>query len=366
MVPLLSVFMLLASGAPSSPSPPPVVRWFDAAEFEIEGRGWADAAGPFVRLPAHAEPVVPASVWHLSHHSAGLCVRFATDAPSISVRWTLTSSDLDMPQMPSTGVSGVDLYVLDGRHGWRFMGNGRPTGQRSEAELPTDARAGAKRECALYLPLYNGVGSVRIGVPEGCVISRGAPRPPGLRRPVVVYGTSIVQGGCASRPGMAWATILGRMLDRPIVNLGFAGSGLMEPEVSALLAELDPAVYVIDCLWNMALLTEAEILRRVEILITTLRAAHAGTPIVFVGQSYIHPRAHPTNWSAYQAAAVRKAIRAGVQGLVLVDGARLIGADGEGTADGCHPSDLGMMRQATALRPVLLRLLKERGAAEPR
>ena len=107
-----------------------------------------------------------------------------------------------------------------------------------------------RREYVLYLPLYNGVQEVKIGVPEGATLEVAGPRPVGTK-PIVFYGTSILQGGCASRPGMAYPAILGRRLDWPTINLGFSGNALSEPEVAQLLAELDPAVYVLDPLPNM-------------------------------------------------------------------------------------------------------------------
>jgi hypothetical protein len=362
MGPFLPALVLLAAEMPSAPAQPSI-HWSDATEFEIEGRGWVDAAAPYVRFPARAQSTVPQTVWHLSHHSAGLCVRFVTDAPSVAVKWSLLSTNLDMPHMPSSGASGVDLYVRDPHLGWRFRGNGIPSGQQNEATLSTGVSSGSSLECRLYLPLYNGVSTVKIGVAEGKTLAKARSRTRSRMTPIVVYGTSIVQGGCASRPGTAWPAILGRMLDRPVINLGFMGSGLMEPELSALLAELSPEVFVIDCLWNMALLTEPEIDRRIGVLIATIRKAHKETPIVFVGQSCPYPEVHPTKWTKCQAAAVRKARESGVRGLVLIDGVKLMGTDGEGTVDGCHPTDLGMLRQAEVLRPIIARLLANRNRA---
>ena len=99
------------------------------------------------------------------------------------------------------------------------------------------------REYCLYMPLYNGVEFLEIGVSEQAMFT---PIPPRSLKPLVFYGTSICQGGCASRPGMAWPSIVGRKLDRPIVNLGFSANGTMETSVGQLLAELDATAYVID------------------------------------------------------------------------------------------------------------------------
>lgn len=177
---------------------------------------------------------------------------------------------------------------------------------------------------------------------------------------MVYYGTSIAQGGCASRPGMAFTAILGRDMDRPIINLGFSGSALLEPEVAQLIAELDPAVFVIDALWNAGSLPEKELASRIENFARTLRAKHPETPLLFVGQSLVHPTHIPSNASKIQEQVIKMLIKEGVRGLYLLDGEKLFGIEGEGTVDGVHPNDLGMMTHAKALFPVLEKIVRSR------
>ena len=241
---------------------------------------------------------MPEGVWGWGKHSAGLCVRFQTTAHTLSVRWELTSDSLAMPHMPATGVSGVDVYRRAADHSWQFVQNGRPTartGNEMTANLPSSA---SPTECLVYLPLYNGVRRVEIGVPADAKIEKAAPRPAAKRRPIAYYGTSIAQGGCASRPGNAHVAMLGRMLDRPMINLGFSGSGRMEPSVSQFLAELDPAVFVIDCLWNIGGITDEEFTSRVTTLVENIRKSRPHTPILFVGMSLIHPGPEPPHLSS--------------------------------------------------------------------
>lgn len=151
---------------------------------------------------------------------------------------------------------------------------------------------------------------------------------------------------------MAWPSILGRLLDRPMINLGFSASGDMKPPVGEVLAELDPAVYLIDCAWNMGDGPEVYLERTTQ-LVHTLRAAHPRTPILFIGQTLIRPDAHPTDLTRRQQAAVERLQNDGVKGLQMIDPASLIGTDGEGTVDGVHYNDLGMERQAQALLPIV-------------
>ena len=338
-------------------------RWVNARDLDVEGKGWADTKSFFDRLPSKAEGVVPHSVWDLSHDSAGLVVRFRSDATTIQSRWTVTSSRLAMPHMPATGVSGLDLYVKadDGR--WRWLGVGQPQdGKVNTSNLVSGLPAGT-REFLLYLPLYNGVSAVELGVPQGRVIEKSAARAEGSRKPIVFYGTSITQGGCASRPGMAHTAILGRRLDRPVINLGFSGSGRMEPEMAALLAELDPAVYVLDCLPNM---TADEVAKRVEPFVRTLRKAHRETPIVMAEDRFYSnskvlpgPRKHNNDNHAALKIAYNHLLADGIQGLYYLPGALQLGDDGEDTVDGSHPTDLGFLRMADAFTPVLTKALKE-------
>ena len=338
-------------------------RWVDVRDLEVEGKGWTDTRSFFDRLPAKAEGVVPASVWGLSHESAGLLVRFTTDATTIQARWTVTSGRLAMPHMPATGVSGLDLYVKadDGR--WRWLGVGQPQDKKTNTSTLVSGLPSGRREFLLYLPLYNGVTSIEIGVPDGRTIEKSAPRAEGRGKPIVFYGTSITQGGCASRPGMVHTAILGRRLDRPVINLGFSGSGRMEPAMATLLAELDPVLYVLDCLPNMS---AAEVTERVEPFVRTLRKAHLDTPIVMAedrlytnGPVLPGPRKRNADSHAALKVAYEHLLADGIKGLYYLPGSVQLGEDGEDTVDGSHPTDLGFMRMADAFEPILREALKQ-------
>ncbi|MBY0528441.1 MAG: SMP-30/gluconolactonase/LRE family protein [Gemmataceae bacterium] len=344
--------------AQAKADPKEAILWYDVRGLGIEGQGWTEIKAPYDRLPAKAEGVVRAPVWNLSRHSAGLCVRFVTAAKAIHARWTLTSESLAMPHMPATGVSGLDLYVKDTDGKWRWLANGRPTKVSNQVVLASGIPEG-KREYLLYLPLYNGVSSVEIGVTKDAALAKAEAR---SRKPILFYGTSITQGGCASRPGMVHTAILGRRLDYPVINLGFSGNGKMETEVAQLLAEVDPAAYVIDCLPNMS---AAEVAERVEPLVHTLRKARPKTPIVLVeDRTFSHAFLLPAlqQRHADSRAALKKAYdklkNAGVEGLHYLPGDRLLGDDNEGTVDGSHPTDLGFVRQADAFQPVLAAALR--------
>jgi hypothetical protein len=264
-----------------------------------------------------------------------------------------------MPHMPATGVSGVDLYVNTDK-GWRWLANGRPTQTTNESSLIANLPP-LRREYLLYLPLYNGVSSVEVGVAKGRPLSP-LPRDEKRAKPIVFWGTSITQGGCASRPGMVHTAILGRRLNVPVINLGFSGNGKMEPEVAELLAEIDAAAFVMDCLPNC---TAAEVTERTAPLVAILRKAHPTTPIVLVedrtyADAFLVSDRESRNTSARAALKTEydKLVAAGDKNLHYLRGDTLLGPDGEDTVDGSHPTDLGFVRQADAMEMILRPLIR--------
>lgn len=329
------------------------LAWHDVQTWGLEGRGFSDTEKYYDRLPAQAKGVVRDAVWNLSRHSAGMMVLFRTDATAINVDHLVTSANLALPHMPATGVSGLDLYARDTDGHWRWVAVTRPNAQHMKTQIVSGLRPGM-RDYAIYLPLYNGTESLKIGVPANSKFQPVAPR---VQKPIVFYGTSITHGACASRPGMAHPAILGRRLDRPTINLGFSGNGKLEKEVGQFLVELDPAVYVLDCLPNMV---AAEITERTVPMISQLRAAHPRVPIVLV-----EDRTYPASWirqSQQQRndssriafkAAYQQLLKDGVEKLFYVDGDSLLASDRDDTTDGSHPSDLGFFNQANAIEPAL-------------
>jgi hypothetical protein len=330
--------------------------WTDIRGLRIEGQGWTDTKAPFDRLPARAEGVVRDVVWELSRHSAGLCVKFKTDATEIHGKWTLTQERLAMDHMPATGVSGLDLYI-DTPDGPKWAGVGRPE-TFPDVEVPlVSGMVEGEKFCTVYLPLYNGVSSVEIGIPDGCLIEASA-RPAG-RKTILFYGTSITHGASASRTGTNHVARVGRDLNCETLNLGISGNGMMEPEMAGFVAELDPDVFVIDCLPNM---THDLVTERAGHLVKVIRERHAGTPILLVedrtyGGSMFVVSKKERNVSGRKAFAEVYAglIADGVSGLHYMEGETLLGEDD--TVDGSHPTDLGFRRQADRFSEVIGKIL---------
>lgn len=335
------------------------LNWHNPETWGVEGRCWPDEPRKryYDRLPGSAEGKVTPSVWSLSRNSAGMAVRFKSNASSIHVRYSLMLPAIGMPHMPATGVSGVDLYARDEKGKWRWVNVSRPASQNVSVVL-IDKIAAEPREWMMYLPLYNGVDKLEIGVNEGSTFEGVAPAQKGM---IAFYGTSITHGACASRPGMCHPAIIGRRLDMPVLNLGFSGNGRMDAAVGEFLGRLDPAVYVIDCLPNMdpKLVTERTIP-----LVKQLRAARPEVPIVLIEDrrntnSWIQRTRydfHTANHAALKAA-FEKLKAENIAKIFYVEGDNLLGEDGDGATDGSHPNDLGFVRQADVMEPVIRQAL---------
>jgi hypothetical protein len=351
-----------AAATATTPPPEPPLTWRDVTEWGVEGRAWPDLERKrwFDRFPSVADGKVTPAVWNLSRDSAGMMVRFKTDATVIWADYTLFKEKLNGVNMTPIGASGLDLYARDDSGKWRWAGVARPDKKVIRQEIVAGLKPGL-REYAVYLPLYNGVDQLSLGVPPEAKFEPLAPR---TEKPIVFYGTSITHGASASRPGMVHTAILGRRFDRPVVNLGFSGNGRMDAAVGELLVKIDAAVYVIDCLPNMS----AALVREKCIpLVKQIRAERPDTPIVLVedrrnSNSWILPKRndfHTENHAALKEC-FEKLQAEGVKGLSYVPGDDLLGSDAEGATDGSHPNDLGFVRQADIFEPVLRAALKGR------
>ena len=250
---LLSLSVLCAQGQ---------IKWYNPMEAEypvIQNRGWSDEIkNSYQRLPDRAEDFVRKSVWDLSENSAGLAIHFITNADKIEVRYGVSGA-FAMNHMPATGKSGVDLYAIDSEGNSRFITDRYSFGDTikfSYNNILEEEKFKHGYEYRLFLPLYNSIEWLEIGVPESAEF---AFIPQLNEKPIVVYGTSIAQGGCASRPAMGWTNILSRKLDFPVVNLAFSGNGPLEKEMVDLISELDASLIIYDCLPNMTNLTAEEV-----------------------------------------------------------------------------------------------------------
>jgi len=340
-------------------------RWYDPLKESfnvIQNQGWTDEIGKtYRRLPNRAEEEVRKPVWNLSQNSTGLAIHFNTNAEKIEVRYGV-GGDFAMMHMPATGKSGVDLYAVDPHGKWRLATaryNFKDTVTYTYEILPQNQFHKNGFEYRLYLPLYNSVKWMEIGVPD----SANFKFIPTLReKPIVVYGTSIAQGGCASRPGMGWTNIVSRKLDYPVINLAFSGNGPLEKELVDLIDEIEASIYIYDCLPNMGSLSSEEVVKRTMYGVNKIREKHE-TPILLV--DHIGYRNQEMNHSSRELGdrmnnALRQAydslINLGVKNIYHLH-SDVIDFPEDGCVDNIHPSDLGMQVYADAYGKIIRDIL---------
>ena len=325
--------------------------WIDGRNLPIEGRAFDNVEAWYDRIPDTVTTNVNGGVRAKRHTTSGMQFRFVTDSKRLAFKWIPYSGSLSMDHMPSTGVSGIDVYRFDkGLGKWRYVATGRIK-RASGGDLEIPWKPG--EPCLVNLPLYNGLKSFELGVLDGSKVTAMPPRKNGVVKPVVFYGTSITQGGCASRPGMSFVNIVGRELDVPVVNFGFSGSGVMEVEMSEHLASIDASCYVLDCLWNMGMSRAKDVKSRrgrdvdlnYEPFIRNLRAKRPDVPIVMAERCDVFCR-EPNSQDRYIRRLYEKLVAEGWKNLVYLPKERLYCDDFEGTVDGVHPNDYGMAAMA--------------------
>ena len=326
------------------------VKWIDGRCLPLEGKYFEDVEAFYDRLPRNVTTNVNAGVRGMKHHSSGLQFRFTTDSKTLDFRWVPYNRSLSMDHMPATGVSGIDIYRLDDGGKWRYVQTGRIRDGVNGGNVRVDWKPGTP--CLVNLPLYNGIKSFSLGIDKDAKVEPLPPRKSGIDKPVVFYGTSITHGGCASRPGLAFPSIVGRDLDVPIANLGFSGSGVMEYEMSEHLAAIDASCYVLDCLWNMGLHESASrpgrsVEKNYERFIRNLRAKRPSVPIVMAEQCDVFMKG-PNDKDRFIRKLYDRLVAEGWKSLVYLPKDRMYTGDIDGTVDGCHPNDLGMRSLANA------------------
>ena len=315
--------------------------------------------GDFCRLPRELLPQCSEGIQRLAEYLAGACVRFSTDADSLSVVWELVTS-ANMSHFAPCGKNGMELYE-ETEQGTRHVTNLIPAleegggacriKQSSFVRLP-----GGLRSYVLYLPLYNGLKTLMLGLPPQAQLLPG--RTPRTEKPVVFYGSSVTQGACASKAGSCYTTLLARRLDAAQINLGFSGNAKGEEAIARYIASLDMSLFVYDYDYNAP--SVEHLLATHEHFFRIIREAQPELPIVMVSRTGGGKRS--ADMDARREVILKtyaNALEEGDRKVWFVNGVDLLGKTDLDlcSVDGAHPTDIGFLRMADALEPLLREIL---------
>ena len=378
----------------------PSLRYVDAREFRIINHGWPDSGSvhtlsSYTRIPTYLKDSIRQELWDRGLNSAGIGIRFATNSKRIGIRYNL-HSNFHMAHMADTGIKGTDLYIwveedssylgkasndrqsrARGSRGskssrssrsakgrWAYVNTNRPSKDSIQSKVYVENMDGEMHECLIYLPLYDGVNWMEIGVDSDAVLTQPMLDNPRKKMRIVNYGTSIMHGGCASRTGMAATNIMQRELNVEMVNLGVSGEGKLVYPMARAMAEMDDVIaYIIDPVPNC---TQMMCDTLTYDFIKIIRNARPRTPIIMVeGPMYPYARfdSYFRDYLPAKNAAFRKNYeRLKAEGddyLYYVTCEGLTGPDEEGTVDGIHLTDLGFRAYADKLEQIIRAVVKE-------
>lgn len=355
---ILSLFLLSTIALPLFAQEKTKTIFRDAKEFTLIGKG-QNSSPYYHRIDTSMYSELPKGVKRLLTNSSGLAVLFKTNSRKIEAKWTLSSYNVGDNMTPIVR-SGLDLYIKkDGK--WIYAGVGRPKAKNSSYTI-VENMSDSEKECMLYLPLYNSIEDLEIGVDDNTSTHiTSIPSP--FAKKVVIYGSSITQGASASRAGMSYTSRIGRALNWEIINLGISGGGKMEKDAAHFTAAIDGDMYVLDCAANPS---PQEITERTNYMVKHIRSLHPNKPIVMI-QSVVRESGNfdPTKekmvgeQNSNFETEYKRLIKEEVKDLYLIYGKDLLGHDHEGTTDGSHPNDLGFTRMIDIIQPQLAKIMKK-------
>lgn len=345
-------------------------RYVDASQFRIINKGWSQTATPYNRLPAYMQDTVRKNQWWLYNHSSGVAIRFATNSVRIAAHYNLINN-FHMQHMAMTGIKGTDLYYLNEKDNiWEHVNTARPQERNGVADsiqskVYVENLDGEMHEFMFYLPLYDGINWFQIGVDSNAVLTFPRIENP-RRQKIVCYGTSIMQGGCASRTGMVSTSMIQREFNMECVNLATSGEGKMDMYMARAMATIQEAVcYVLDpipnCTADMCDTLTYE-------FVNILRHLRPEVPIIMVeGPIYPYAR-HDAFFKKYLPQKndnwrknYEKLKAENPKGLYYVPCDGLTGPNMDGTVEGIHFTDYGFRAYADILEVYIKQALDDTG-----
>ena len=324
------------------------LRFYDAESEPFRIYGVFKENGRFRRIPEAVAEKVSTGVYGLHTNCAGGRVRFITDSPYVAIKTEYKVSK--MPHFALTGSGGLDIYTeYDGET--RYRGTYRPPFDVKDGfEGVVDLDDKGERVITINFPLYSSVTKLYIGLKEGSVLKTAPDYK--MEKPVVYYGSSITQGGCASKPGSSYQSILSRRFDCNYINLGFSGNAKGEDAIVDYIAGLDMSIFVMDYDHNAPSVEHLDATHSK--MFQKIRTAQPDLPIIIMPR----PKYYLTDIDQQRFDIIyrtyREAIEAGDKNVYFINNKQLMAlVKDNGTVDGCHPSDSGFFSMACAIEPVM-------------
>lgn len=334
------------------------IKFTDARQLTLIGK-ISESPVFYHRVDTLAFRKIPKNVKTLATLSAGMAISFKTNSSKIVTKWC-TSPRSPTSNMTGIAFEGMDLYIKRSDR-WQYAGVAVPKSRECSEAVVVENMASGEKTCLLFLPTYDETLSLEIGIDSGATI---VPVENPFKKVIPVYGSSIVQGASASRPGLAYPARLSRETGYNFVNLGFSGNGKMEPAVADMLATFPMDAIILDCVPNPS---PEEILERTANLVKTIRKAHPKIPIITI-QSVAREKGNFDTQVAAKVVLKDKYFKQEIEklqkqdrNLYLISAEGLMGNDQEGTGDGIHPNDLGFDRMLQKIKPEIMRIMLKYG-----
>jgi len=321
------------------------IKFYNALEAPFKIYGVYMENGQFRRMPQAIAEQVNNGVARLHANTAGGRIRFKTNSSFVAISAKMPALG-KMPHFAFSGSIGFDLYAKD-ENGLKYIKTFMPTVDITEGyESLLELGESKMREILIHFPTYSEVSELHIGLEDGAVLE--APEAYKYEKPFVCYGSSITQGGCASRSGNAYASLLSRWYDIDHINLGFSGSARAEDPIADYVAGLDMSFFLYDYDHNAT--SDEQYLNTHEKMFKKVRAAHPDIPILIMTRPRYNPDEVALSRKKIAYRTYENAIAAGDKRVWFMDGKQLMALCGdEGTVDNCHPTDLGFFSMAKAI-----------------
>ncbi len=317
------------------------------APFKIYGVFYDN--GKYRRMPEDVAKSVSAGVLSLHAHTAGGRVRFKTNSPYVAIS-VKTGNIGKMPHFAMTGSAGFDMYGYS-EYGEKYTYKGTftpPFNYNGGYESVIELGSQKMRTLTINFPLYSEVRELYIGLSDKAVTESADDYMCKAPKPFVYYGSSITQGGCASRPGRAYQSVISRRFDADFINLGFSGNAKGEDEIADYIKQLPMSVFVFDYDHNAP--TAEHLKNTHERMFKKIRESQPELPIIIMTRPRVTFSTDELERIKIAKTTCDNAVAAGDKNVYFISGEALMKYAGdEGTVDNCHPTDFGFASMAQVL-----------------